>query len=145
MPTINEKHTEAQEQGKVWACPVCFTQVLLHCWHEGDSVDSVLMDPKEQESKRTDWLKEQIQELELELAFLRQELKDPSSSLDEDLDKWKSMMRNWPSDGWDGAADVIAAHDHKVRELERQMDAVDPSWRDRTGDERPRTSLIGWS
>lgn len=39
------------------------------------------------------------------------------------------MMRTWPSDGWDGAAEVIAAHARKVVALEEELDREQPDWR----------------
>jgi hypothetical protein len=52
---------------------------------------------------------------------------------------WKQAMRSFPSDGWDGAAEIIAAHDRKVIALEERMDKEFPEWREHTGDLQPRT------
>lgn len=51
-----------------------------------------------------------------------------STQVAEKAEQWEGMMRSFPSDGWDGAATVIARHDQKVCELERELDHLDPDW-----------------
>lgn len=55
-------------------------------------------------------------------------------------DEWEALMRSYPSDGWDGAAERIARHDERVRALEAELDRYDYGWRERAPDGlRPRT------
>lgn len=51
-------------------------------------------------------------------------------TIQERIEEWARMMRGFPSDGWDGAAQLIAEHDARVRDMERKMDEECPEWRD---------------
>ncbi len=44
--------------------------------------------------------------------------------------QWELLMATFPSDGWDGAADLIARHDAAVCRLESALDADEPGWHD---------------
>lgn len=56
------------------------------------------------------------------------------------LENWRHLMTTWPPDGWDGAGDLIARHAGVVHEIEHQLDAADPAWRDEDLHRyRPRT------
>lgn len=44
---------------------------------------------------------------------------------------WDRLMINYPSDGWDGAADAIARHDARVRTVEADLDTSNPGWHER--------------
>lgn len=56
------------------------------------------------------------------------------------LEEWKRLMGTYPSDGWDGAAALIARHDAIVCDVERTLDEVLPDWREHTDGLRPRTA-----
>lgn len=57
---------------------------------------------------------------------------------DEQKDRWVGLMRSYPSDGWDGAAAVIAEHDAIVKAYERDLAAIDPEWKAQMPDWRVR-------
>lgn len=54
--------------------------------------------------------------------------------------EWQSLMASYPTDGWDGAAAHIANHDHHVRAVEANLDAIAPGWHDRLDSPPPRRS-----
>jgi hypothetical protein len=60
-------------------------------------------------------------------------------AIEERVAEWERAMRAYPSDGWDGAAALIAAHERDVRQIEAGLDRDHPGWRDRTLPFRPRT------
>lgn len=49
---------------------------------------------------------------------------------DKQFERWKRLMSQWPSDGWEGAAAARASHARMVREIEAEMDSTGPEWRD---------------
>lgn len=42
--------------------------------------------------------------------------------------EWLNLMQTYPSDGWDGAATMIASHDRVVCEFEQELDKEHPGW-----------------
>jgi hypothetical protein len=53
------------------------------------------------------------------------------------LKRWNDLMNAWPADGYVGAANVIAAHAKRTRIIEKQLDIVDPGWREQLLPHRP--------
>lgn len=54
----------------------------------------------------------------------------------EQKDRWVWMMRSYPSDGYDGAAALIAEHHNNVKAYERELAFVDPKWQEQMPDWR---------